>query len=231
MNDYLISILLGVIEGVTEFLPISSTAHLRIAEALLSLNLQDDFWKMYSIVIQLGAILALPVYFRQRILDFISTFPRGANGRSQRLHPSARSDHDRVRRDRDPGVPLEEDDRREPRKSERHGLGLDHRRRGHVGGGRALPAATDRAAGGDESAARDLDRRGADFIGRFSGDLALHVHHRRRSGGRAFALGGAGVFLLPLHAHDGGGDRLRFAENDHAAQTRSRGDGARAAWR
>ena len=77
MNDYLISVLLGVIEGLTEFLPISSTAHLRIAEALFQLDLRDSFWKMYTIVIQLGAILALPVYFRGAILKFIATFPRG----------------------------------------------------------------------------------------------------------------------------------------------------------
>lgn len=88
MNDFLISVLLGVIEGVTEFLPVSSTAHLRIAEALLSLNLHDSFWKMYTIVIQLGAILALPVYFRRRIIDFISTFPRGEQGdRNILTHP------------------------------------------------------------------------------------------------------------------------------------------------
>lgn len=88
MNDFLLSFILGVIEGVTEFLPVSSTAHLRIAEALFRLNLQDSFWKMYSVVIQLGAILALPVYFRRRILDFISTFPRGEHGdRTMLNHP------------------------------------------------------------------------------------------------------------------------------------------------
>ncbi|CAN5687706.1 undecaprenyl-diphosphatase UppP [soil metagenome] len=80
MNDYLISILLGIIEGVTEFLPVSSTAHLRIFEAMLGIDLEDPFWKMYTIVIQLGAILALPVYFRGRIIEFVSTFPRGASG-------------------------------------------------------------------------------------------------------------------------------------------------------
>jgi len=63
MHDFLVSILLGVVEGLTEFLPVSSTAHLRIAEALFQLDLRDSFWKMYTIVIQLGAILALPVYF------------------------------------------------------------------------------------------------------------------------------------------------------------------------
>ncbi|HEY0368529.1 MAG TPA: undecaprenyl-diphosphate phosphatase [Chthoniobacterales bacterium] len=88
MNDYLLSVLLGIVEGITEFLPVSSTAHLRITEALLHLSLGDSFWKMYSIVIQLGAILALPVYFRVRLLKFISTFPRGERGdRNFLTHP------------------------------------------------------------------------------------------------------------------------------------------------
>jgi len=77
MNDLLVSFVLGIVEGLTEFLPISSTAHLRIVEALFGFNLQDSFWKMYTIVIQLGAILALPVYFWRRILTFLATFPSG----------------------------------------------------------------------------------------------------------------------------------------------------------
>ena len=77
MHDCLLSILLGIIEGLTEFLPVSSTAHLRISEALLGIDLSNGFWKMYSIVIQLGAILCLPIYFRSRIARFLSTFPRG----------------------------------------------------------------------------------------------------------------------------------------------------------
>src|SRR5438874_4254819 len=81
MNDILLSLLLGVVEGLTEFLPVSSTAHLRIVEALLHLDLHDAYWKMYTIVIQLGAILALPVYFWNRILKFLATFPRGESGR------------------------------------------------------------------------------------------------------------------------------------------------------
>ena len=78
MNDYLLSVILGIIEGVTEFLPISSTAHLRIAEAWLNVSLSSGYWKMYTVVIQLGAILCLPVYFRDRILKFLST-PRSAS--------------------------------------------------------------------------------------------------------------------------------------------------------
>src|SRR5437660_10023426 len=88
MYEYLLSVFLGIVEGLTEFLPVSSTAHLRICEALLHIDLQDWFWKMYTIVIQLGAILALPVYFRHRILKFLHTFPKGERGnRNIFTHP------------------------------------------------------------------------------------------------------------------------------------------------
>ncbi|MFZ0758762.1 MAG: undecaprenyl-diphosphate phosphatase [Candidatus Sulfotelmatobacter sp.] len=88
MNDYLLSVVLGIVEGLTEFLPVSSTAHLRLSEALLHISLADGYWKMYSIVIQLGAILCLPVYFRSRIAKFVSTFPRGERGdRTALTHP------------------------------------------------------------------------------------------------------------------------------------------------
>jgi len=88
LSDYLLSLLLGIIEGLTEFLPVSSTAHLRIAEALLHISLTSGYWKMYTIVIQLGAILCLPVYFRSRIAKFLSTFPRGERGdRTPITHP------------------------------------------------------------------------------------------------------------------------------------------------
>jgi undecaprenyl-diphosphatase len=88
MNEYLLSVLLGIVEGLTEFLPVSSTAHLRIVEAALHMDLHDSFWKMYTIVIQLGAILALPVYFREQILRFVLTFPVGERGdRSLATHP------------------------------------------------------------------------------------------------------------------------------------------------
>ena len=88
MYDYLLSVFLGIVEGLTEFLPVSSTAHLRICEALLHIDLQDGFWKMYTIVIQLGAILALPVYFWSRIVKFVRTFPKGERGnRTIFTHP------------------------------------------------------------------------------------------------------------------------------------------------
>jgi undecaprenyl-diphosphatase len=80
MNEYLLAFLLGIIEGLTEFLPVSSTAHLRIAQAFLGIDLSDGYWKMFSVVIQLGAILCLPIYFRKRIAEFLATFPRGIRG-------------------------------------------------------------------------------------------------------------------------------------------------------
>jgi len=88
LNDYVLSVLLGVVEGLTEFLPVSSTAHLRITEALLHISLTDPYWKMYTIVIQLGAILALFLLFAGRIVNFFRTFPKGENGdRTQWTHP------------------------------------------------------------------------------------------------------------------------------------------------
>jgi undecaprenyl-diphosphatase len=88
LNDYLLSLILGIVEGLTEFLPVSSTAHLRLSEMMLHISLSDGYWKMYSIVIQLGAILCLPVYFWSRIKRFLSTFPRGESGRRTALtHP------------------------------------------------------------------------------------------------------------------------------------------------
>ena len=88
MNEYILSVLLGIIEGLTEFLPVSSTAHLRISEALFHVSLTSGYWKMYTIVIQLGAILCLPVYFRKRFAQFLSTFPKGKRGdRNALTHP------------------------------------------------------------------------------------------------------------------------------------------------
>jgi undecaprenyl-diphosphatase len=80
LSPYSLAVLLGIIEGVTEFLPVSSTAHLRIAEAALGVDLGNGYWKMFTIVIQLGAILALPLYFWRRILDFLESFPSGKEG-------------------------------------------------------------------------------------------------------------------------------------------------------
>jgi len=88
VNEYALAALLGVVEGLTEFLPVSSTAHLRICEALLGVDLGNAYWKTFTIVIQLGAILCLPIYFRARLVAFARTFPRGSRGdRTPLTHP------------------------------------------------------------------------------------------------------------------------------------------------
>ncbi len=76
----MLSIILGIVEGLTEFIPVSSTAHLRITEALLHVPMNDAYWKMYTVVIQLGAILALLLLFLARVVDMLRTFPRGERG-------------------------------------------------------------------------------------------------------------------------------------------------------
>jgi undecaprenyl-diphosphatase len=80
VNPFLLAVLFGIIEGVTEFLPVSSTAHLRVLKPMFNISLADPYWKMFDIVIQLGAVLCLPIYFRKRITGFIRTFPRGSTG-------------------------------------------------------------------------------------------------------------------------------------------------------
>ncbi len=88
MNVYIQSLLLGIVEGLTEFLPVSSTAHLRIAEAAMRIPLDDAYWKMYTIVIQAGAIFALVLLYLERIVAFIKSFPRGESGdRTWKNHP------------------------------------------------------------------------------------------------------------------------------------------------
>ena len=64
LNDYLLTFIIGIVEGITEFLPVSSTAHIRITQALLGMDLTNGFWKMFAIVIQIGPILCLPIFFQ-----------------------------------------------------------------------------------------------------------------------------------------------------------------------
>ncbi len=72
--------ILGIVEGLTEFLPVSSTAHIRIAQKFLGQDVESEYWKMFAVVIQLGAILSVIIYFQERLWNFVRSFPRGESG-------------------------------------------------------------------------------------------------------------------------------------------------------
>lgn len=80
------AILLGLIEGVTEFLPISSTAHLTIAESLLGYSIDSPDMVAFTAIIQIGAILATLVYFRQDISKLLGAWFRGLMSAEKRGH-------------------------------------------------------------------------------------------------------------------------------------------------
>lgn len=72
MLEILKVIILGVVEGITEWLPISSTGHMILVEEFIHLNVSDDFMEMFRVVIQLGAILAVVVLYFQKLWPFCS---------------------------------------------------------------------------------------------------------------------------------------------------------------
>ena len=75
--DYFDAVVLGVVEGLTEFLPVSSTGHLTIAEKLLGLDVDDPAVTGYTAVIQMGAIAAVVVYFARDIWNIIRAWTLG----------------------------------------------------------------------------------------------------------------------------------------------------------
>lgn len=70
MLEILKAILFGIVEGITEWLPISSTGHMILLNELVSLNVSDEFYSMFEVVIQLGAILAVVILFWNQIWPF-----------------------------------------------------------------------------------------------------------------------------------------------------------------
>lgn len=72
-------IFLGIVEGITEWLPISSTGHLILVEEFIKLNVSEDFWEMFMVVIQLGAIMAVVVLYFKDLWPFRNKKPKHNN--------------------------------------------------------------------------------------------------------------------------------------------------------
>lgn len=76
------AIILGIVEGITEWLPISSTGHMILVDEFLKLNVSDEFKEMFEVVIQLGAIMAVVVLYWKQIFPF---------GKKNNVHPLGQS--------------------------------------------------------------------------------------------------------------------------------------------
>jgi undecaprenyl-diphosphatase len=85
--SYLDALILGVVEGLTEYLPVSSTGHLTITEKLLGLEVDDPAVTAYTAVIQLGAIAATLIYFFKDIVRFVVAWFRGLRSAEARRDP------------------------------------------------------------------------------------------------------------------------------------------------
>ena len=77
MIEFLKSFLFGIVEGITEWLPISSTGHLILLNQFVKLDVSEEFYSMFEVVIQLGAILAVVILFWNQIFPFGA--PEGSN--------------------------------------------------------------------------------------------------------------------------------------------------------
>jgi undecaprenyl-diphosphatase len=80
------AVILGAVEGVTEFLPVSSTGHLKITEGLMNIPVDDNAVVGFSAVIQVGAIAAVLVYFFRDIVRIVAAWVRGLVHKDQRYH-------------------------------------------------------------------------------------------------------------------------------------------------
>lgn len=79
--EILVAILFGIVEGITEWLPISSTGHMILLNEIIPLNVSEDFYSVFEVVIQLGAIMAVVILFWKQIFPF---------GKKNNSHPLAK---------------------------------------------------------------------------------------------------------------------------------------------
>ena len=70
MLEILKAVAYGIVEGITEWLPVSSTGHMILLEEIMPMEVTQEFWNMFLVVVQLGAILAVVLLFWNRIFPF-----------------------------------------------------------------------------------------------------------------------------------------------------------------
>jgi undecaprenyl-diphosphatase len=87
---WLQAIVLGIVEGLTEFLPVSSTGHLTIVEKLMDLKVDDKGVTAFTAIIQVGAIIAVIIYFWRDIVRLVVGFVRGLTDAAARKDPAWR---------------------------------------------------------------------------------------------------------------------------------------------
>lgn len=80
MSDILKAVWFGIVEGITEWLPISSTGHMILVEEFVKMNVSEEFWNLFLVVIQLGAIMAVVILFWNKI------FPVGKKKKTGKLY-------------------------------------------------------------------------------------------------------------------------------------------------
>ena len=85
--NWLHAILLGIVEGITEFLPVSSTGHLNIVEKLLGYEINSAGMTAFTAVIQVGAIIAAIIYFWADIVRIVTAWFRGLSNQQARQDP------------------------------------------------------------------------------------------------------------------------------------------------
>ena len=126
------ALLLGIVEGITEFLPVSSTGHLTIVEKLLGLSVDDPGVTAFTAVIQVGAIAASIIYFRRDIARLAVAWFAGLRDRARRRHrlPARLAGDHRLRPDRTRRVRRPAPHHRRPAQSVGRRRGADHLERG-----------------------------------------------------------------------------------------------------
>lgn len=83
MLEILKSVLFGIVEGITEWMPVSSTGHMILLNEFVTLNVTEQFWEMFLVVIQLGAILAVMILYWDRIWPFTYGMNKQRKGRNR----------------------------------------------------------------------------------------------------------------------------------------------------